>query len=391
MWFVDNRWGSRADAAANAVAVRNIRRLPIPGGTRMVVATWPSTRSESLLLVWDAHTQLATTNLFIDALSRHGGSDRSNRVGGLLRGYRLRRPRSPRTLSRGELAHLAFVMSRSRMLPGRRVDSRSEDVIRELRSRAGAFTEAGARASATPPTVAARAMAAAVLARHGGLDAARGIAESLWEGVDERGFVTDPDKGQVGRDIGMTTQATSIFLEIGMFRRLSAPAERSLHAGRLARLIMSIESYLCVEDGGLVDIDPRSRDARPGLLIRALAEAFTALDPREGGFEGIPEDLAGFSVADVRRAAASTVLASAEHVWKGRLELGGTTVFSNRWRRPARVPMLDEDLGMPDGRPVAPIPERALVVQLDAWAALEGAALVEAHETAQRRATNGGW
>ena len=109
-------------------------------------------------------------------------------------------------------------------------------------------------------------------------------------------------------------------------------------------------------DGGLFN----------GILMRYLALVAT--------------DLPGASDAtrQAKSRARRIVLATAEAVWRSRLEVDGLPVFSADWERDAVLPQAGGLIGATIAGAVASsdIAERALSVQLCGWMAMEAAAKV---------------
>lgn len=399
---VEEKWAHRADLAEAAINERHASRLWMLPRTNLAVVAWPPTTRDRVFLRWHYWWQAHYLDCLVDAAIRRPTQARQQRIRQTLRGIRLRN-------LRGLTANRYYDDKAWLALAGARVNEvkklRTPKSIAPLEWNiiAGADNLTGVlpwRSNETFYNVPTNGPAAIMMARTNRLEEAIGLMNWVFDNlINEQGLVMDGVRlrmhgPEIVRDIHPYCQGVTLgaCLEISEKLRERAgldpdqsitgidDAEKAQHLmlwiTRLRELVHAVAKDMATP-AGVIDTHTGGGDGGlfKGILARYLAEIAVRLS------EDTPLNRA------TRKIAARLVLASAESVWRHRLEIDGLPVFGADWTTDANLPRNAGVVGTSIAGAVrsSEIPERDLSVQLSGWMLIEAAAKVSAAGYEHRR------
>ncbi|MGJ4112153.1 glycoside hydrolase family 76 protein [Corynebacterium macclintockiae] len=384
------RWDHRADLAYQAVYERHASRLwGIPRTTLGIIA-WPPTTRDRLFVRWHYWWQAHYIDNLIDAAVRRPTTSRIHAIRRHLRAMRIR------NISRlsvnnyyDDKAWLALALQRAANEPkisaklnaARDLEPLVENIFEGVDSLTGVLPW---RTNETFYNVPTNGPAAILAARNGDIETAERLVDWTFDNlINEDGLVMDGIHMRMAGPEPVTAlhpYCQGVMLgacvELARARRRAAGVgdEEVSDVGvkeitRIHGLLRAIENHMTDHDGA-INVRTGGGDGGlfNGILARYLSLVVECLPtPGRHGTE---------SVAIARR----IVLATAEQVWRFRLEVDGLPVFSADWTKDATMPQAGGLVGATIAGAVASsdIAERDLSVQLSGWMLMEAAARVSA-------------
>lgn len=386
------RWDHRADLAYQAVYERHASRLwGIPRTTLGVIA-WPPTTRDRMFVRWHYWWQAHYIDNLIDAAIRRPTHSRIFAIRRHLRAMRIRNLR-PLTANHyyDDKAWLALALQRVANTPKiqaklgtpRELEPLVENIFEGVDSLTGVLPW---RTQETFYNVPTNGPAAILAARNGDIETAERLIDWTFDNlINEDGLVMDGIHMRMAGPEPVTAvhpYCQGVMLgacvELALARRRAAGVEDRTVSDvgvkeitRIHGLLRAIEVHLADRDGAL---NARTAGGDGGLFNGILARYLSLVvdcvpTPGRHGTE---------AVAIARR----IVLATAEQVWRFRLEVDGLPVFSADWSKDATMPQAGGLVGATIAGAVASsdIAERDLSVQLSGWMLMEAAARTIAAE-----------
>lgn len=384
------RWDHRADLAYQAVYERHASRLwGIPRTTLGIIA-WPPTTRDRLFVRWHYWWQAHYIDNLIDAAVRRPTTSRIHAIRRHLRAMRIRNiSRLSANNYYDDKAWLALALQRAANEPkinaklnaARDLEPLVENIFEGVDSLTGVLPW---RTNETFYNVPTNGPAAILAARNGDIETAERLVDWTFDNlINEDGLVMDGIHMRMAGPEPVTAlhpYCQGVMLgacvELARARRRAAGVgdEEVSDVGvkeitRIHGLLRAIESHMTDHDGA-INVRTGGGDGGlfNGILARYLSLVVECLPtPGRHGTE---------SVAIARR----IVLATAEQVWRFRLEVDGLPVFSADWTKDATMPQAGGLVGATIAGAVASsdIAERDLSVQLSGWMLMEAAARVSA-------------
>lgn len=384
------RWDHRADLAYQAVYERHASRLwGIPRTTLGIIA-WPPTTRDRLFVRWHYWWQAHYIDNLIDAAVRRPTTSRIHAIRRHLRAMRIRNiSRLSANNYYDDKAWLALALQRAANEPkinaklnaDRDLEPLVENIFEGVDSLTGVLPW---RTNETFYNVPTNGPAAILAARNGDIETAERLVDWTFDNlINEDGLVMDGIHMRMAGPEPVTAlhpYCQGVMLgacvELARARRRAAGVgdEEVSDVGvkeitRIHGLLRAIENHMTDHDGA-INVRTGGGDGGlfNGILARYLSLVVECLPtPGRHGTE---------SVAIARR----IVLATAEQVWRFRLEVDGLPVFSADWTKDATMPQAGGLVGATIAGAVASsdIAERDLSVQLSGWMLMEAAARVSA-------------
>lgn len=384
------RWDHRADLAYQAVYERHASRLwGIPRTTLGIIA-WPPTTRDRLFVRWHYWWQAHYIDNLIDAAVRRPTTSRIHAIRRHLRAMRIRNiSRLSANNYYDDKAWLALALQRAANEPkisaklnaARDLEPLVENIFEGVDSLTGVLPW---RTNETFYNVPTNGPAAILAARNGDIETAERLVDWTFDNlINEDGLVMDGIHMRMAGPEPVTAlhpYCQGVMLgacvELARARRRAAGVgdEEVSDVGvkeitRIHGLLRAIENHMTDHDGA-INVRTGGGDGGlfNGILARYLSLVVECLPtPGRHGTE---------SVAIARR----IVLATAEQVWRFRLEVDGLPVFSADWTKDATMPQAGGLVGATIAGAVASsdIAERDLSVQLSGWMLMEAAARVSA-------------
>lgn len=370
-------WRGRAalaEAAVNSRHAHKVWRIP---KTNLAAIAWPAGAKPhrgSWHYWWQAHY----LDCLVSAIHRDRTAERQQRVSDTIRGIRVRQLIG---LQRNKLyddrSWLALAMNRARKLE----DAAKPRALRTLESSITAAQHGPA--GAVPWEVGSEFFnvptngpAAIMMARNGEIAAARRIVDWIWDTLrNDQGLIMDGwhrDVDRIETAIHPYCQGVVLgaYTEIGLAlcKGGTVTPEAAQCFERVQELITAVHEHLA-NSRGVIDWETGGGDGGlfKGILVEYLAETVVRIPEYEP------------AQAQARRLAMRMVIASAEAVWRHRLEVDGLPLFAADWTADAQLPV--GQFGAKHSR----VPEADLSVQLSGWKLLEAAAAVVQSYMAGRR------
>ena len=384
------RWDHRADLAYQAVYERHASRLwGIPRTTLGIIA-WPPTTRDRLFVRWHYWWQAHYIDNLIDAAVRRPTTSRIHAIRRHLRAMRIRNiSRLSANNYYDDKAWLALALQRAANEPkinaklnaDRDLEPLVENIFEGVDSLTGVLPW---RTNETFYNVPTNGPAAILAARNGDIETAERLVDWTFDNlINEDGLVMDGIHMRMAGPEPVTAlhpYCQGVMLgacvELARARRRAAGVgdEEVSDVGvkeitRIHGLLRAIENHMTDHDGA-INVRTGGGDGGlfNGILARYLSLVVECLPtPGRHGTE---------AVAIARR----IVLATAEQVWRFRLEVDGLPVFSADWTKDATMPQAGGLVGATIAGAVASsdIAERDLSVQLSGWMLMEAAARVSA-------------
>lgn len=359
-------WLHRAGLAQAAVRTRHERPVWRIPGTAIADVAWPASakrRRGEWHYWWQAHY----LDCLVSAAQREPSSEHKQAVVALQCGIRLRQLVG---LQRNKLyddrTWLALAMNRARGLN----DAAKSRVLSTLEQSIFAAQEGPAQAVPWQVgseffNVPTNGPVAILLARNGQLAPAKELVDWIWEKLrNDQGLIMDGwhrDTDEIESNIHPYCQGVVIgaYTEVGvaLCRGGEVTPEAAACFERVQELIVAVHSHMA-NSRGVIDWETGGGDGGlfKGILVDYLAAAVAR----------IPEY--NLAQTQARRLAMRMVIASAESVWRHRLEVDGLPLFAADWTADANLPV-----GVVKGGRIA---EADLSVQLSGWKLMEAAAVV---------------
>lgn len=376
-------WDHRADLAYQAINERHASRLwGIPRTTLGVIA-WPPTTRDRMFVRWHYWWQAHYIDNVIDAALRRPTSSRIRAIQRHIRAMRLRNiSRLTANHYYDDKAWLALALQRVADTPKiqeklgipRDLEPLMENIFEGVDSLTGVLPW---RTNETFYNVPTNGPAAILAARNGDIDTAERLVDWTFDSlINEDGLVMDGIHMRMAGPEPVTAvhpycQGVTLgaLVELARARRRAAGVgdEEVSEVGvkeitRIHGLLRAIETHLTDRDGA---INVRTAGGDGGLFNGILARYLSLVvecvpTPGRHGAE---------SVAIARR----IILATAEKVWRYRLEVDGLPVFSADWGTDATMPQSGGLVGATIAGAVSSsdIAERDLSVQLSGWMLME--------------------
>lgn len=384
------RWDHRADLAYQAVYERHASRLwGIPRTTLGIIA-WPPTTRDRLFVRWHYWWQAHYIDNLIDAAVRRPTTSRIHAIRRHLRAMRIRNiSRLSANNYYDDKAWLALALQRAANEPkinaklnaARDLEPLVENIFEGVDSLTGVLPW---RTNETFYNVPTNGPAAILAARNGDIETAERLVDWTFDNlINEDGLVMDGiHMRMAGPEPVTALHPYCQGVMLGACVELARARRRAVGVGdeevsdvgvkeitRIHGLLRAIENHMTDHDGA-INVRTGGGDGGlfNGILARYLSLVVECLPtPGRHGTE---------SVAIARR----IVLATAEQVWRFRLEVDGLPVFSADWTKDATMPQAGGLVGATIAGAVASsdIAERDLSVQLSGWMLMEAAARVSA-------------
>lgn len=378
------RWEHRADLAEQAVNERHATRLWGLPRTNLAIIAWPPTTRDKVFLRWHYWWQAHYLDNQVDAAQRRGTKARTQRILRTIRGIRIRNlsPLSKNSYY-DDKAWLALAFERAQRLPEFKTIRGSRELSTNIMEGVDGLTGVLPwRSNENFYNVPTNGPAALLAAREGQLEFSAHLVDWVFENlIDGKGLVMDGLHMRMhGPQNATDTHSYCQGVMLGACTELAKAQRKAEGVGpdevspvgissitRVHHLVDAVSTHMTNNhdvinwrtgggDGGLFN----------GILMRYLALVAT--------------DLPGASDAtrQAKSRARRIVLATAEAVWRSRLEVDGLPVFSADWERDAVLPQAGGLIGATIAGAVASsdIAERDLSVQLSGWMAMEAAAKV---------------
>ena len=378
------RWEHRADLAEQAVNERHATRLWGLPRTNLAIIAWPPTTRDKVFLRWHYWWQAHYLDNQVDAAQRRGTKARTQRILRTIRGIRIRNlsPLSKNSYY-DDKAWLALAFERTQRLPEFKTIRGSRELSTNIMEGVDGLTGVLPwRSNENFYNVPTNGPAALLAAREGQLEFSAHLVDWVFENlIDGKGLVMDGLHMRMhGPQNATDTHSYCQGVMLGACTELAKAQRKAKGVGpdevspvgissitRVHHLVDAVSTHMTNNhdvinwrtgggDGGLFN----------GILMRYLALVAT--------------DLPGASDAtrQAKSRARRIVLATAEAVWRSRLEVDGLPVFSADWERDAVLPQAGGLIGATIAGAVASsdIAERDLSVQLSGWMAMEAAAKV---------------
>lgn len=393
-------WDHRADLAEQAVAERHSNRLWGLPGTNLGVICWPPTGRDRMYVRWHYWWQAHFVDCQVDALNRRATKFRRQHIRSTLRGIRVRNlQKLTKNKYFDDKAWLALAMGRVARAEGmakpRSYDALSENIAAGVDSLTGVLPWRENEMFFNTPT---NGPAAILAARRGALEDAQRLMDWTFENlVNDDGLIID------GLHMRMNgpEAATAVYsycqgVVLGALVELAVAQRGRAHIPDKQLSDVGMENI--TRAIGLLDAIERThvvgkaRSGKPGDVRGRDVLESTVYFQNGGGdgglFNGILMRYLALFACDLpevgevakraKRRAAQMVLATAETVWRHRLELDGLPVFGADWSRDAVMPQAGGLVGSTIAGAVASsdIAERDLSVQLSGWMLMEAAAKV---------------
>ena len=385
-------WAHRADLAESAVNERHAQKLWGLPKTNLAVVAWPPGPKDRLFWHWHYWWQAQYLDCQVDAAARRETKSRRRRIADTLRGVQRRnRGKLLTNVHYDDKAWLALALQRVANTPKiqaklgtpRELEPLVESIFEGVDSLTGVLPW---RTQETFYNVPTNGPAAILAARNGDIETAERLIDWTFDNlINEDGLVMDGIHMRMAGPEPVTAvhpYCQGVMLgacvELALARRRAAGVEDRTVSDvgvkeitRVHGLLRAIEVHLTDRDGA---INARTAGGDGGLFNGILARYLSLVveclpTPGRHGTE---------AVAIARR----IVLATAEQVWRFRLEVDGLPVFSADWSKDATMPQAGGLVGATIAGAVASsdIAERDLSVQLSGWMLMEAAARTIAAE-----------
>lgn len=365
---IEQVWQARAELAAEAIEDRHAHKVWHLPRTNIAEIAWPP-KSHPFFGSWHYWWQAHYLNCLVTAAYRKPSRKRNAQIAHTIRGIRTRQVLP---LERNKLyddrTWLALALDRARKLQGsgksRPLRKLEESIIAAQTSPVGAVPWQVKSEFFNVPT---NGPVAIMLARNGEIAAAKRLVDWIWDTLrNDKGLIMDGwhrDKQEIETAVYPYCQGVMIgaYTEIGLGLCHGGTVTPSAQEcfERVHELIIAVHEHMA-NARGVLHWETSGGDAGlfQGILVDYLAQAVAR----------IPE----YDVAQTqaRRLAMRMVIASAEALWRHRLEVDGLPLFSADWTADAHLPVA----ATTNKAPVAA--ERDLSVQLSGWLLLEAAATV---------------
>ncbi|MDO4911462.1 MAG: glycoside hydrolase family 76 [Corynebacterium sp.] len=399
-------WQRRAERAENAINERHGKPVWGMPGTNLGLIAWPAASKDEAFVRWQYWWQSQYVECLVDAALRDPSKAKIKKVVATLRGIRARSLRGlKQNKCLDDRAWLAVAMQRAALLPGcERFAAVAEDLMESVVAgtdqRLGLIpwrkNEVFYNISTNAPVALYLARAAKSPDPHrphavnmGLVEDAMAITERIFdELLSDQGLIMDGVRmrmhgPELVPDIHPYCQGIMIgvCLEIALrhfeYHGLQSPigsvveAEKAAVAiryiARLRNMVRAVARHMAGPSGVIAwDTGGGDGGLYKGILAHFLTQVATDLP-----IDGAANDT-------TRRLAKKMVIASAESVWKHRVEVDGLPMFPVEWAREARVPYNTTMVGASFNGSLSSshIAERDLSVQLSAWMLVEGAAKI---------------
>lgn len=382
------QWEYRADLAEQAVSERHSSHLWGLPRTNLAVIAWPPTTRDKFFVRWHYWWQAHYLDNQVDAAQRRATKSRLHVLRRTIRAVKIRNlSKLSKNHYYDDKAWLALALTRAEQLPKfGHIRGRKELVQNIFDGVDGLTGVLPWRTNENFYNVPTNGPAAILAARVGELELAEFLVDWIFDNlISEKGLVQDGlhmrmHGYQTAPDTHSYCQAVMLgaCVELAKAQRKAAgvkPGDISRtgisHITRVHRLVEAVDEHMTDKDGVIT----WKTGGGDGGLFNGILMRYLAL---------VATDLPGSSEATQRakRRAKQIVLATAEAVWRCRLEVDGLPVFSADWEKDAILPQSGGLIGATIAGAVASsdIAERDLSVQLSGWMAMEAAAKVSRAE-----------